>query len=144
TRFGQTKLVLLGMAETHSTMNIFAVNVWGGIFNRQLLSLQVLPNRLGAKAYLNLLHNVIAELLEDFPIGLVRRMLYQHDGAPPHIGRHVTWLHKSFNGRWISRRGPVLWPARSPDLNPLDFYLRGHMKQCMRWKLNTSNNYCRE
>ncbi|KAJ8897958.1 hypothetical protein PR048_003316 [Dryococelus australis] len=24
--------------------------------------------------------------------------------------------------RWVGRRGPVHWPARSPDLNPLDYY----------------------
>jgi hypothetical protein len=28
----------------------------------------------------------------------------------------------------IGRAGPVAWPLRLPDLNPLDFYLRGHLK----------------
>ena len=28
----------------------------------------------------------------------------------------------------IGRRGPIEWPARSPDLTPLDFYLWGHLK----------------
>src|SRR5678816_2755517 len=31
--------------------------------------------------------------------------------------------------RWIGYHGPVLWPPRSPDLNPLDFYVWGHLKQ---------------
>uniref|UniRef100_A0A2H1V4P8 SFRICE_034143 n=1 Tax=Spodoptera frugiperda TaxID=7108 RepID=A0A2H1V4P8_SPOFR len=26
------------------------------------------------------------------------------------------------------KRGPIPWPARSPDLTPMDFYLWGHMK----------------
>ncbi|GBM95153.1 hypothetical protein AVEN_17586-1 [Araneus ventricosus] len=30
--------------------------------------------------------------------------------------------------RWIGRGGPVAWPPRSPDLNPLDFFFSGHMK----------------
>jgi hypothetical protein len=29
---------------------------------------------------------------------------------------------------WIGRSGPTAWPARSPDLNPLDFRLRRHPK----------------
>ena len=30
--------------------------------------------------------------------------------------------------RWIGRRGPVEWPARSPDLTPMDFFLWGVLK----------------
>ncbi|KYM96999.1 hypothetical protein ALC62_12323 [Cyphomyrmex costatus] len=29
---------------------------------------------------------------------------------------------------WIERGGPISWPPRSPDINPLDFYLWGHVK----------------
>jgi hypothetical protein len=31
-------------------------------------------------------------------------------------------------GRCMGRGGPVNWPARSPDLNLLDFWLWGHLK----------------
>ena len=37
-------------------------------------------------------------------------------------------LHQRFPNKWIGRQGPTQWPARSPDLNPLDFYLWGHLK----------------
>lgn len=30
--------------------------------------------------------------------------------------------------RWIGRLGPIRWPARSPDLTPLDFYVWGTLK----------------
>ena len=30
--------------------------------------------------------------------------------------------------RWIGRGGPVAWPARSPDVTPLDFFLWGYVK----------------
>ena len=30
--------------------------------------------------------------------------------------------------RWIGRRGTIEWPARSPDLTPLDFFLWGYLK----------------
>ncbi|KAJ4434057.1 hypothetical protein ANN_16376 [Periplaneta americana] len=37
-------------------------------------------------------------------------------------------LGSKVSDRWIGRGGPIAWPPRSPDLNPLDFYLWGHLK----------------
>ncbi|KAJ4432790.1 hypothetical protein ANN_21429 [Periplaneta americana] len=37
-------------------------------------------------------------------------------------------LNEQFSGHWIGRRGPVEWPARSPDLTPLDFFFWGYIK----------------
>lgn len=57
---------------------------------------------------------------------------FQHDGCPAHNSREVqTLLRNTFGERIISNSGPVLWPARSPDLTPLDFYLWGHVKNEM-------------
>ncbi|KAJ4447862.1 hypothetical protein ANN_09871 [Periplaneta americana] len=38
------------------------------------------------------------------------------------------YLDRRFPDRWIGRGGPIAFPPRSPDLNPLDFYLWGHLK----------------
>ena len=40
----------------------------------------------------------------------------------------MCFLTETFGNRWIGRNGPIAWPARSPDLTPLDFFLWGHMK----------------
>ncbi|KAJ4434494.1 hypothetical protein ANN_23056 [Periplaneta americana] len=40
-------------------------------------------------------------------------------------------LNATFPDRWIGRGGPVLWPPRSPDLSPLDFFLWGNVKRFM-------------
>ena len=67
--------------------------------------------------------------LEAVPLGIRRRMWYQHDGAPPHFAGPVrALLTNPFGNRWIGRGGPVSWPARSPDLIPLDFFIWGYMK----------------
>ena len=42
----------------------------------------------------------------------------------PYVGYGICvrrWLGRQFTGQWIGRRGPVEWPPRSPDRNPLDF-----------------------
>ncbi|CAH0547571.1 unnamed protein product [Brassicogethes aeneus] len=49
---------------------------------------------------------------------------FQQDGAPPHYARPIsTFLDTCFPERWIGRRGPIEWPARSPDQTPLDYFL---------------------
>ena len=49
--------------------------------------------------------------------------------ALPHYAAVVReYLDQVFPNRWIGRRGSKEWPARSPDLNPLDFFLWGYLK----------------
>lgn len=36
----------------------------------------------------------------------------------------VRYLNKTYGAKWIGTRGPILWPPRSPDLTPHDFFLR--------------------
>jgi hypothetical protein len=52
-----------------------------------------------------------------------------HDGALAHFSRAVRDVfNNAYHDRWIDRGGPTAWPPRSPYLNPLDFYLWGHLK----------------
>lgn len=59
-----------------------------------------------------------------------RTIWLQQDGAPPHYAAPVRqYLDEVFHHRWIGRRGEIEWPARSPDLTPLDFFLWGYLKE---------------
>jgi hypothetical protein len=52
-----------------------------------------------------------------------------HDGAPAHFSLCArSHLNACYRGHWIGRGGPIAWPPRSPDLNPLDFFLWGYLK----------------
>jgi hypothetical protein len=52
-----------------------------------------------------------------------------HDGAPGHFSRAVRYvLNNTHHDRWIGRGGSTAWPPRSADLNPLDFWVWGHLK----------------
>jgi hypothetical protein len=56
-------------------------------------------------------------------------IIFQQDGAPPHIQTDViNLLRREFNGSVISRGFDLSWPPRSPDLSPADFFLWGLLK----------------
>jgi hypothetical protein len=55
-----------------------------------------------------------------------KKYCFQKDGARPHTATSVqTWLSERFGGKFIHKD---LWPPRSSDLNPCDFYLWGYLK----------------
>lgn len=105
----------------------FSINVWAGIIGNDIIGPIILPNRLDHVSYLNFLRNDLPELL---PVLARNRMWFQHDGAPAHFAAPVReYLAETYGHRWIGRGGPIAWPPRSPELNPLDFYMWGHLKE---------------
>ncbi|KAJ4440389.1 hypothetical protein ANN_08530 [Periplaneta americana] len=102
----------------------FSLNMWAGIIGDRLVGPHVLVNRLTGQAYTNFLENTIPHVLEDTPLINRQHIHFLHDGAPAHFSRTARrYLDRRFPDRWIGRGGPIAWPPRSPDLNPLDFYL---------------------
>ncbi|XP_043523993.1 uncharacterized protein LOC122536038, partial [Frieseomelitta varia] len=79
-----------------------------------------------------------AQSLEDIPLEIRRNLIYQQDGAPSHFSREArNFLNENYQ-YWIGRNGRISWSPRSPDLSPLDFYLRGHVKS-MVYSSDTAN-----
>jgi DDE superfamily endonuclease len=57
-------------------------------------------------------------------------LIFVQDGAPAHWAKDTrALLDLHFPNRWIGRSaGFIEWPARSPDLSPLDFFVWGYLK----------------
>lgn len=109
--------------------NKFSINVWAGILGDRLIGPYIMPQRLDGPAYLDFLQNTLPLLLEDVPYQQRLTNFFMHDGAPPHFSRLVRdHLNQTHPDRWIGRGGPISWPPRSPDLNPLDYFLWGYLK----------------
>lgn len=68
---------------------------------------------------------------EEVPIlDMDRAIIFQQDGCPAHWTLNVReHLNNSFPDSWIGRGGPIPWPARSPDLTPVDFFVWGRAKE---------------
>lgn len=81
--------------------------------------------------YLDMLQNWLFPQIEDDSDDFI----FVQDGAPPHFSQHVRrYLNNTIPGRWIGRGGAEdqlyrLWPPRSPDITPCDFYLWGYVKE---------------
>jgi hypothetical protein len=52
----------------------------------------------------------------------------QHDRAALSTKEVTALLNEHYDDQWLGRGRPVPWPSQSPDLSPLDFFLRGRMK----------------
>lgn len=118
------------LAREHSFQHRFSVNVWAGILNNCLIGPFFIEGRLTGLDYLNLLRRMLEDMTDRVPLANLRDLYFQHDGAPPHYHREVrAYLDQEFGERWIGRGGPIAWPARSPDLTPLDFFLWSEIKR---------------
>lgn len=85
------------------------------------------------------------ELLEDVPLCARETLIFQHDGAPAHYSRRVREiLDARFPDKWIGRGGPIVWPARSPDLNVLDYFLWGYVKASVEHHRDGTEDEVRE
>lgn len=107
----------------------FSINCWCAILNNRLLAVHLYPGTLTGARYVQFLEEVLIGALEDIPIDARQNLFFQQDGAPAHnSGVAREFLNTHFPDKWIGTAGPVEWPARSPDLSPLDFYLWGYLK----------------
>lgn len=109
--------------------NRWTVNVWCGILNGKIIGPFFFEGTLTGEKYLEFLTDNLPILLEDVPIQNRLNMWYQQDGCPAHFAAAVQrYLNIAFPSRWIGRGSIFPWPARSPDLTVLDFYLWGRIK----------------
>lgn len=121
------------------------VNVWAGIINNRIIGPYFFNETLNGEGYLEFSDNFLVPTLKrlfpdnDNPNQIDRNIWYQQDGAPPHFAVEVReYLNGVFPNRWIGRRGAIEWPARSPDMTPLDYFLWGYLKS--KVYVNRPNN----
>ncbi|XP_058808948.1 uncharacterized protein LOC131674347 [Phymastichus coffea] len=116
------------MLENH-TQYPQKLNVWAGIFNGTLVGPFFIDGNLTAASYEQLLRDQIIQRIREIAGYDYDVTWFQQDGAAAHFGQNVrAYLDAQFPRRWIGRRGEIEWPARSPDLTPLDYFLWDYLK----------------
>ncbi|KAG5311381.1 SETMR methyltransferase, partial [Acromyrmex insinuator] len=84
------------------------------------------------KEFQHFVRTELPNLLRNVPHNIQEIMWFQQDGAPAHRSRQVkNYLNERFSNRWIGLGSTTtqIWPPRSPDLTPLDFFLWGYLKE---------------
>ena len=109
--------------ETHMTIlsDNLSVHVWAGFSSHLKLPPYFFTGTVTGEAYCSMLTSHCLPFLTRHRA--LSRTTFQHDGAAPHIATAVKKLLTSkFGSRIISRHLDFVWPARSPDLSPMDFF----------------------
>lgn len=108
-------------SKTHATRYL---TVWAAIGWNGLIGLDISEQTMTGDRYCEILTEHVVPYFSRN-----RSSHYQQDGASSHYAVKVREvLDSKLNGRWIGRRGPIEWPARSPDLTPCDFWYWPYLK----------------
>lgn len=107
----------------------FHIMVWAGVVGDTLIGPHIFEGNLNGERFLDFLQHSLPLLLDHLNQEQRDCLIFQQDGATPHFTAEVRhWLTLNYP-TWIGRGGTVAWPARSPDLSPMDFCVWGWMKQ---------------
>ena len=116
------------VVRPHSFQVKFSVNVFC-LLMQDRFYYHIYEQNLNSERYLEILQTIVEDFLNNLPLNEFVNCWYQLDRAPVHSSNEVQQtLYQMFGDRWIGRFGPIRWPARSPDLTPLDYYLWGNIK----------------
>jgi hypothetical protein len=95
---------------------------WAGVVQGKTIIHWFDPNiSVNGDTYLEMLKNVVWHQVRG--VATTRNYWFQKDGATVHTTiRARPWLENKFGDRVFSRLTDRPWPAKSPDLSPLDFW----------------------
>lgn len=100
---------------------------------------------MNGEIYADFLQNELPILLADIPLRVRAKLIFQHDGAPAHFSRQAReFLNARYPERWMGRDGPIIWPARSSDLNVLDYFVLGFVKNIVEYRRDGTEAEIRE
>lgn len=105
------------------------LSVWAGICgNGTLIGPYFFEGNVNGRTYIDMFNNfALPILLRNYPH--LPSVWWAQDGAPAHRTRAVrNRLVEVFGRNVVAIGHQVEWPARSPDLTPLDFFLWGYLK----------------
>lgn len=119
----------------------FGFNVWCGIYKNRILCHCEFDENLTAALYVNILEENLLNEIDNLPLREMNNLIFQQDGNSCHNALAARiFLDQHFPNKWIGTNGPVRWPARSPDLTPMDFFFWGFIKnETYRIKSNNLN-----
>lgn len=91
-----------------------------------------LEETLNQDRYHDLLRDQVFPRLNEIFGEDLQQQIFQQDGAPAHTAfSSLAFLYSKFNFLLSKKSAELEWPAGSPDLTVMDFYLFGRVKSMM-------------
>ena len=119
------------VVEEFKKKRIEKVMCWAAVVNGRVLSIDA-GTSVNSDAYPSLLRENLWPEMKS--LASRWKYFFQQDGAPCHCANQCQeFLQPKLQGRVISRRTPIFWPAHSPDLGPLDYWFWGAIKKNVGW-----------
>lgn len=88
--------------------------VWGAISATGPVAFGFVGGKITARQYIEVLRNLLLPSLDNIPLNRLAQTVFQQDNARPHSA-HATQQFLEDNSIRTT-----LWPAKSPDLNPIE------------------------
>lgn len=108
------------------TNKVFKINVWASIIDNTLIGPIVMEN-LALESYYTFLKETLPILLDDLTLAQTKKFYFHYDAR---VSKSMfSYLNETFGDNWINQDGPIVLPANSSDLNPLEFFLWNHVKK---------------
>ena len=102
-----------------------SLTVWACVSFAGVVAYDISVQTMNGERYCAVLQEKVVPFFKRRP-----QMLFQHDGASPHYSVNARKiLDEQMTNQWIGRRGPIEWPARSPDLTVCDFWLWSFLRK---------------
>lgn len=112
--------------------------VWAGVIGGHVIGPYFFEGNVTGESYLAMLQNFVIPQLNAHRVNH-HQIWFQQDGAPAHYSANVKeFCDANFYG-WIGRGGNIAWPARSPDHNPMDFFVWPYLKNKVYTEPRPSN-----
>jgi hypothetical protein len=105
------------------TLHPLKMGVWVAMSRQRIIGPYFFNFTINSDRYITRILNPFINELDDQEL---QHGHFQQDSATAHTAFNTMQYLRQFFGNRVISRG--IWPSRSPDLTPLDFFMFGHLK----------------
>ena len=106
-----------------------AFSIWCGVVGDRILGPIFYEGGLTGDRYYQFLTEEIENFLDELPLNILNRSIWQQDGAPAHNTANVTHFLNEKYETWVGKNGSIRWCPNSPDLTLMDRSFWGWLKE---------------
>lgn len=101
----------------------FGFNVWAVLLSNKIVIHEIYDPNFNSETYMRILEIHIVTFMDNVPLQESKKLHFQQNEVPAYKAAIIIkCLNTNFGQRWIGTISFIKWPARSPDITPLDYF----------------------